>query len=472
MQTVFLFTIKGLLRNRLLPGILFLLLLFSLVSSWNQATIQASRWQAYQAATKAVRTDWEHQGPQNPHSSAHYGHYAFLPVSPVQAFDPGIMRFTGTMLRLEGHMQHEPAFSSAGQQGVLSRFPEISLAWMVHTLFPLFIFLMGFGLLAGEREQQRLKWEVLQGVTPRQLLWGKWLALSAVAQALLVVITAVQWTMAAWLTSTSLSGQFYSILSWWLGQLLYLEIFVSLSLLISAWSRTARQSLMVSLSVWLIMIVLIPRLAADWSARQHPLPARVIFNRQLAEDRKKGINGHDPQDERAKKFEDSLLRHYGVDSLSKLPVNADGLIMQADEVYSNQVYDIHFGRVREQLMKQISLARWFGAVSPVVSAQHLSMGACGTDVHAYLQFTRTAEDYRRYLIEALNLKMAYGGSKTGDWEWTVDESYFKSLRDYTYTPMLVGQVHRLYAREWILLTAWLFALLIGLFVSSRRMSLI
>jgi ABC-2 type transport system permease protein len=229
---------------------------------------------------------------------------------------------------------------------------------------------------------------------------------------------------------------------------------------------------MVGLSTWLLLVVLLPRVAADWSAKQHPLPTRVMFNRQLAEDRKKGINGHDPQDERARRFEDSLLKVYKVDSLSQLPVNADGLIMQADEVYSNQVYDQHFNRVRQTLLQQISWARWFGVVSPAISAQQLSMGLAGTDVHAYLQFTRTAEDYRRYLIEELNLKMAYGGSKTGDWDWTVDASYFKDLRDYSYTPLTLKGIWRAYQRDVFLLVGWLVILFAALVWSGKRMPLV
>ena len=467
------FTLQLFVRGSMLPVFAVLLTLFTLLAGWNQIQRQNSRWQAYQQATQTVRADWENQGAQNPHSSAHYGHYAFLPVSPWQSIDPGVVRFTGTMLRLEGHMQHEPVFSAASEEGVMSRFPEVSLAWMIQTLLPLLVILLGFGIVASEREQQTWKWQVLQGVTPKKLLFGKGLALSIVVQGMLAWMVGIQALMDGLLAADSGGGSVgWQFMFWWLSQAIYVQWFVFLILLISSWAKSARQALMVGLSTWLLLVVLLPRVAADWSAKQHPLPTRVMFNRQLAEDRKKGINGHDPQDERARRFEDSLLKVYKVDSLSQLPVNADGLIMQADEVYSNQVYDLHFSRVRQTLLQQISWARWFGVVSPTISAQQLSMGLAGTDVHAYLHFTRTAEDYRRYLIEALNHKMAYGGSKTGDWDWTVDASYFKDLRDYSYTPLTLNGIWRAYQRDVFLLVGWLLILFAALVWSGKRMPLI
>lgn len=473
MMPVCRFTLLHFFRGATLPVLSVLLILFTMIAGWNQVQRQASRWKAYQAASKTVRTSWENQGPQNPHSSAHFGHYAFLPVSSMQAVDPGVVRFTGTMLRLEGHVQHEPVFSAASEQGVMSRFPEISLAWMVQTILPLFIVLLGFGLVAAEREQQTWKWQILQGASVRSLLLGKLLALTLVSQAWLLFAFGAQVCLQALWGSGDQVGVFgLSSLAWWITQAVYVQVVVTLTLLVSMWSRTAKQSLLISLAIWLFWVVLIPRIAADWSAKQFPLPTRVMFNRQLAEDRKKGINGHDPEDERARRFEDSLLNVYGVDSLHQLPINADGLIMQADELYSNQVYDHHFKRVRTSLLQQLSLQRWFACASPLVAAQQLSMGLAGTDVHAYLQFTRTAEDYRRYLIETLNLKMAYGGSKTGDWEWTVDEDYFKSLRDYQYTPLRLSQVVQLYQRDLFILIGWLLVFMAAVLHSVRRMPLV
>ena len=61
------------------------------------------------------------------------------------------------------------------------------------------------------------------------------------------------------------------------------------------------------------------------------------------------------------------------------------------------------------------------------------MGFCGTDMIHHLDFLKKSEDYRRFLIKTLNDKHAFGGSKTGDWRWTVDSEFFRSVALFSYT---------------------------------------
>ena len=68
----------------------------------------------------------------------------------------------------------------------------------------------------------------------------------------------------------------------------------------------------------------------------------------MKEDRSKGIDGHNPSDERRSQLEKALLK-YNVDSLSQLPINFSILLLQADGKYGNKVWDKHFGHVYSQL---------------------------------------------------------------------------------------------------------------------------
>ena len=70
------------------------------------------------------------------------------------------------------------------------------------------------------------------------------------------------------------------------------------------------------------------------------------------------------------------------------------------------------------------------------------MGFCGSDMIHHLDFLKKAEDYRRVLIKALNDKHAYGGSKTGDWGWTVDSTFFRSVQGFSYiSPKINDQIN-------------------------------
>ena len=81
------------------------------------------------------------------------------------------------------------------------------------------------------------------------------------------------------------------------------------------------------------------------------------------------------------------------------------------------------------------------------------MGFCGNDMIHHLDFLKKAEDYRRYLIKALNDEHAYGGSKTGNWKWTVDKTFFKSIDNFYYEPPKISSVSGNYTID-IFFTLW------------------
>ena len=57
-----------------------------------------------------------------------------------------------------------------------------------------------------------------------------------------------------------------------------------------------------------------------------PLPTRFELKSEMKEDRSKGIDGHNPSDERRYQLEKETLEKYNVDSLSQLPINFSGIL--------------------------------------------------------------------------------------------------------------------------------------------------
>jgi ABC-2 type transport system permease protein len=141
--------------------------------------------------------------------------------------------------------------------------------------------------------------------------------------------------------------------------------------------------------------------------------------------------------------------------LKQLPINFDGIVMQEDEEYGNLVWDKHFGSNYAIYKNQKKLYQLSGLLNPFASLQSLSMGLCGNDMVHHLDFLEKAEKYRRYLIKELNDKHAFGGSKTGNWKWTVDETFFKSVEGFNYrSPSIFEQmVH--YMRDIFFLMTWM-----------------
>ena len=127
--------------------------------------------------------------------------------------------------------------------------------------------------------------------------------------------------------------------------------------------------------------------------------------------------------------------------------------MQADEEYGNMVWDKHFGNLRSVLDDQKSY-QYGGLVNPFISLQNLSMGLTGSDNFHHQEFLVQAETYRRSFIKSLNDKHAFGGSKTGDWSWTPDKDFYKSIPDFHFKAILFNTVSNKYLIDLIFLVSW------------------
>ncbi|MBM3624255.1 MAG: ABC transporter permease, partial [Alphaproteobacteria bacterium] len=110
-----------------------------------------------EAAARADREIWVGQSAKNPHAAAHFGQYAFKPLSPLALADPGVDAYVGSAVWLEAHRQNETQFKQARDGGVGARLGSLSLAFILQTIAPLIVILMGFASFSGERESGTLK---------------------------------------------------------------------------------------------------------------------------------------------------------------------------------------------------------------------------------------------------------------------------------------------------------------------------
>lgn len=454
-RTIIKLTLTNAWRSRHLQIFAGILMIAVIVSAINNVLVLKAKEKQFEMARQEVRTAWLNQGPQNPHNAGHYGHYLFKPVYGVQTLDYGIGQFTGSVLRLEAHAQNDPKFSPAESRTESSRFGEISFSWLLQILMPLFVILLCFNAVSADREQENLKLLAAQGISTKNFLAGKIMANFLVIAALAFVGLIIQWMVVTLMANTSKTPQDLLHGTVWFGvYLLYFLILVTLSVLGSAWVASSKNSLLLQVSVWVLLIVIMPKLTANIGTQLYPMEQKTAFSKALKSDREKGIDGHNPADERGKQFEDSLLKKYKVDSLNKLPVNADGLLMQADEDYANIVYDKHFSRIRTLIQQQNNISKYASVFNPFLAVRNLSMGLSQSDYQHQLKFVADAELYRRYLINNLNTTMAYGGSKTGDWDWTVDSKYWQTVKDFDYArPSFLWSVKN-YAHEAAMLLLW------------------
>jgi len=412
-----------------------------------------------------LRQQWESMGPSNPHSAAHFGTYVFKKNHALTAFDEGANSYVGRTLYLEGHRQNELVQSDAAQGDVLSRFGKLRPALILQIILPLLLLLFAFQSVRSERDADRLRLLLVQGVSYSKLLYGKLWSLWIPGMGFVLLTLGIQMGLLGF--SGPLVGRALLLA---FGYGLFYWIVIALALWLSSKTVKSYTALSWLLGIWIVWVIFYPKVTYSVAGILYPLPDRVEFSASMKEDRSALLDGHNPEEEALKVLEDSVLNAYGVTSKEELPINFDGLLMQADEEFGNRVWDKHFGELYDQMQKQKSLVQWASLPNPFGNLQSLSMGAAGTDNFHQVDFLREAEDYRRVFIRTLNERHAYGGSKTGDWGYKEDQEFFNSIADFQYAEPSFPDLIRQQTPSLILLLVWIGLLAIGIFRVQPKLS--
>lgn len=405
----------------------------------------------YKTAKNELRTQWESIDAMNPHSAAHYGTYVFKPANLLSSLDEGVNSITGNVLRVEGHVQNEIVHSEASQMQSISKFGKLKSSLLLQYIVPILLIFLAFSSISTEKRSGRLKLLVLQGAKPISLIFAKLLSIWLYGIGLLA-LTVIAYAL---YNVSELNGEVLSRTAMlFLSYSLYYFIVTGLTVFFSARWKNPTIALTSMLGIWIIWTVFLPNILMSSVEKLHELPSRNEFNTAMREDRSKGLDGHNPSDERKEELEARVLKEYGVDSLSQLPINFDGIVMQEDEEYGNKVWDKHFGELRSVLAKQKKSYQFGGFVNPFISLQNASMGFSGNDNLHHQEFLLQVENYRRVFIKMLNDQHAFGGSKTGDWGWKADNEFFRSVPDFEYTPTALASVFSYYITDLLLLLCW------------------
>ena len=452
-------------RTRWLLGIsigFVLVLLLSIFLGNYQTQKQTER---YLAAQNELREQWESIEAMNPHGAAHYGTYVFKPSNLLSSLDDGVNSITGNVLRVEGHVQNEIVHSEASQMQAVSKFGKLKSSLLLQYIVPVLLIFLAFSSISNEKQSGRLKLLVLQGAKPVRLILAKTFSVWLYGLILLfITILAYGLFNTESITADILKRTVLFFLSY----SLYYFIICGLTVFLATRWKNPTIALTSMLGIWIIWTIFLPNILMSSVEEWHELPSREEFKTAMREDRSKGIDGHNPADERSKELEERVLKEYGVDSLSQLPINFDGLVMQEDEEYGNIVWDKHFGDLREVMEEQKQTYQLGGIINPFIALQNTSIGFSGNDNLHHQEFLVQVEQYRRKFIKMLNDEHAFGGSKTGDWGWEADNAFFKSVPDFNYQPTALASVLPSYLMDLLILLGWSILVVVFIISGTRK----
>ena len=458
-------------RNRALLGISLgfgVVLLMTIYLGYRQTHEQSHR---YQSAKKHLRTQWENNREIHPHAIVHYGTYLFKPANLLSSIDEGVNSVTGNVIRLEGHVQNEITHTEASQIQAVSKFGKLKSSLLLQYIVPLLMIFMAFQAINSEKQNGRLKLLILQGANLKKIILAKTLSVCLYGIGLLA-LTVLAYAL---FNLNSLNAEIIGRTSLlFLSYSLYYFIVSGLTVYLSARWKNPSLALTTMLGVWIIWTIFLPNILMSSVEQWHALPSRAAFYKGMMEDRSNGIDGHNSSNGRIEELEKKLLAEYKVDSISKLPFDFWGVVMQADEEYGNKVWDKHFGNLQAVLVQQKQSYQLGGVLNPFISLQNLSMGFAGNDNLHHQEFLVQAENYRRGFVKKLNDKHAFGSKKTetGDWDITVGPAFYQSVPDFDYQPTRLSAVFSNYLTDLLILGIWV--LLSGslLIFGSKKMQIV
>lgn len=448
---------------------------------WISATIAAlllltlttgyARWQTVrnerEAAQRRDRQQWLNQGERNPHSAAHFGVYAFKPRLPLSFVDAGMESFTGAAIWVEAHYQNPARFRPAEEGTALQRFGELTAAAALQWMVPLLLILLSFAVFTAEKEQGTLGLLFSLGVSRGNLAAGKALGVVAALGVVLVPAAAAGAVAMAWSSPQSMAvDDPWRLLPMAAAYFAYLAIFVSLGLAVSALASSSRTSLALLLGFWMASSFLLPRLSADFAEQLHPAPVAADFWRHVATEMK-GADGHSESDQRILELKRKTLAQYGVSRVEDLPVNFEGLRLQAGEEHGNEVFDHHFGKLWSAYEAQERVHHWAAVFSPLLAVRSLSMAMAGADLAHLRDFTEKTESYRRQLNKQMNLDAA-NNSRHGQYFYFAGKRLWESIPEYRYTVPSMEWALRRQALPALILTGWLLAAWVALALALRK----
>lgn len=413
------------------------------------------------AAQALVEEQWQSQGEKNPHAAAHYGIYAFKPVTPLAFFDTGVSNYLGVSIWLEAHRRNRAVAPPAQDMTAMLRFGELTAAFTLQVLLPLFVILMAFPAFAGEREDGTLRQVLSTGVSAWQLFLGKGLGILAAVALIMLPLFALGFT-ALLLTAPALIPQAFLLL---LAYSIYALVFLALTLAVSARAHSAQSVLVIMVALWAVFTFALPRIAADVSALLYPLPMASEFQAAVDSDLATGLEGVSPATAIRERREQALAL-YGKDRVEDLPINFQGVVFSMQEELGAKVYDRHFSELRDSLERQLDVHEALGLLSPRLPMQAISMELSGSSLRHHEAFAQAAENFRLQMIEVMNRDLTFN-SRPGESSYQAGPELWSQVGSFSWAGLPLSVTLGALGPSFIALALWLVASLLAAWLAAR-----
>lgn len=418
------------------------ILLLSAYIGWESVKHHNQEQEHYQSQ---VVEQWETQPDRHPHRVSHYGYLVFRDKYPLSAFDFGVDSYVGNSVFLEAHRQNTMNMSDASFSNGLLRFGEMSMGLIFQLIIPLFIVFIGFGTISNLKQNGVLKLILIQNTTYREVILGKTLGLFSVVVFYFLPILCLGLWFSSFISNDE-EGVFVRSL---LLVLLYSFYFLLVCfgvVLVSAFSKTAKSSLLSLLLIWFLMVFVLPKASQTLGASIYEAPNKNEFDISIHHQIKKEGDSHNPDDPHFKELKNKILQKYKVKSIEELPINYGGLIFAEGEKITTRIFNEKYEELIKIYQNQNKISEYLGFVNPYLAVRNMSMGFSGSSFSDAVSFQRQTEKYRyertQYLNKLQQNEIKYHKETQKERSQKIDNNLLKQMPPFVYQHFSLSQIIR------------------------------
>jgi ABC-2 type transport system permease protein len=273
---------------------------------------------------------------------------------------------------------------------------RLDVAFVMLIVFPLLVLALTFDVVSGERERGTLALVLAQPVEARSVLGAK-LGLRALVVAGMAVLLTAGAAVATGMPLTE-AATLFRLAAWCGVVLLYGAFWFAVALAVNARRLSAAASAVVLLGVWLVVVVVLPALAAAAISVTHPAPSRITLTTQLRE----------ATDAAAARRQDAiatfLLDHPG--HVADTGVAADPYVTAtALQDAAERTMAPHYAAFDAALDAQRRAAERFRLMSPALVVQGVLLDVTGTGEHRFRHYETQFDRYHAAWREAFTTRM-------------------------------------------------------------------
>lgn len=383
-----------------------------LLSVYTGITTYRTEQKEYSAAVALNKKNLE--GQQSYQALAGLGPKINKPPHVLSTIASGVSEAVGRVASVNIAYDPNLVDSKYESNPVFSVFGALDLTFIVKIVLSLFAILFTYDAIVGEKERGTLKLTLSNRVPRDRLIMGK--VIGGYISLLIPLIIPLILSMLILLVypNVSLTGQdWIRLLLMFLMFFLYLSVFFTLGLLVSARTNKSSTSFLVLLFIWVVFVTIIPKVAVLTASQLNPIPSvheitakKDAFLQQIQGGTQKKIMDWAKENaptasKDAKKYQDDFkkfLEEYQNDVTSQ--IDANNAALERD--------------YQARKVSQERLAINISRISPASALMFSTMSLARTGLDDHEQFLASLRAYKPSFTRWANARMMKSISFTGE----------------------------------------------------------